>query len=235
MIRRFAAALALVCFFSVSLARADEVVVPDKIISGDEIALQDGRILRLAGIKAAAPETKQFLESIVPGHALIVQNATTDRYGRTTAIVSIQGAAQPLEDNLLSRGLAFVYPAATDEQLDHWCALERAARKDKLGFWSGQTDVAAEDAKTLVGKYGFVSGTVVKAERVKNKVYLDFGADWRSDFAIIIAAHDLRVFKKQGVDPLDLQGKKLRIRGWVTRTSGPRITVTDSHQLELLP
>lgn len=229
-------ALAFLLLFSFSAQASDIAATADRVISGDEISLKDGRVLRVAGIKAAMPEAVSFLKSNVAGHALTLQNAVTDRYGRVSATVFVEGEKQPVEDELLSAGLAFVYPATGDEErLDGMLKLEREARLKKAGYWAEHPDIDADDAERLYGKYGFVAGTVTKAEHVKNKVYLNFGADWRTDFTVAIAAHDLRAFKKQDIDPLALQGKKLRVRGWVKRDFGPMITVSDPHQVELFP
>lgn len=213
---------------------ADDIVTADKSISGDEIALQDGRVLRLTGIKAVGADAQAFLDAALAGHILVLQDVETDRYGRVAASATVQGEKQSLEDALLRAGLAFVYPAAGDDHLDAWCASERDARLAKRGFWSNPFDVAAGDAAKLYGKYGFIVGTVTKAERIKNKVYLNFGADPRTSLTVTIAAHNLRAFKKQGLDPLSLSGKTLRVRGWVTHASGPALTLTDTHQVEVV-
>lgn len=54
------------------------------------------------------------------------------------------------------------------------------------------------------GSFAFVSVKVLKAERVKNKFYLNFSEDWGADFTVAIAAHDLKNFRKNNVDPVDL-------------------------------
>jgi micrococcal nuclease len=234
--RNWAALLCILLLLPAYAHAADFAATADKIISGDEIALKDGRTVRLSGIKAAAPEATSFLESSVTGRGLTLQNAVIDRYGRIAAIVLIQGQNQSVEEAMLRAGLAFVYPATGDEtQLDEMLNWEHTARQEKRGYWAASPDISADNAEQLYGKYGFVTGVVTKAERIKNKVYLNFGADWHTDFTITIAAHDLRAFKKQGFDLLSWQGKKLRVRGWVKRDFGPMITVTDPHQVEFLP
>ena len=224
----------LFVLFSQCPVHADEVVVADKALSGDEIALHDGHTLRLAGIKATSPEAKAFLESAVSGQTLVLQDEENDRYGRIVATASVQGETHSIEEDMLREGLAFLYPATGDERLDPWCDLERKARAAKRGLWADQMDVPSEEAEKLYGKYGFVIGTVAKAERIKNKVYVTFGTENRPDFSIIIAARYLRTFRKQGLDPLEWSGKKFRVRGWINRNPGPAITITDVHQVELV-
>jgi endonuclease YncB( thermonuclease family) len=217
-------------------AYADEPAMVSKIMSGDEIVLADGRTVKFAGIEATAPEAQTFLQANVAGHAVVLQNAAPDRYGRIAALVLVEGQTQLLQETMLVNGLAFVYPAAGDgPQLDDMLKAEQEARHDNRGFWATHPDTSADDAEKLYGKYGFVTGTVVKAERVKNKLYLNFGPDWHTCFTVEVAAHDLRAFKNAGIDLLSWQGKKVRVRGWVKHEFGPRITITDPHQIELLP
>ena len=73
------------------------------------------------------------------------------------------------------------------------------------------------------GRFAFVSGLVLDTKRVKNMVYLHFGENWRNDFTIAIAAHDLRAFRRADFDPLALKGKVIRVRGWVKHDFGPMI------------
>jgi micrococcal nuclease len=231
---RFGRAFA-VClfFFSLSPAFADEVVTAQKAVSGDALLLQDGRVLRLAGIKGATSGAKDFLDSLVAGRALVLQDGFVDRYGRVDATAGIQGEVKSLQDVLLREGMAYVYPVAIDERLDAWFEAERAARSAKRGFWAEQKDVSSENAAILLGKFGFVSGVVTKAERIKNKVYLSFGAQGHPDFTIVIAARHLRPLKKLGVDALTLEGKTLRVRGWVSDSAGPTVTIATPQQIEI--
>ncbi len=216
------------------------VVTADHAVSGDEIALRDGRVLRLAGIKSFTPDAQEFLQSHLAGRDLVLQNPVIDRYGRVFAVAIIMGETQNIEQDMLQQGLAFVYLASGDDaHLDSWMMAELAARMAGRGAWPQHADIASDDAEknadTLYGSYVFVSGVVTKAERVKNKVYLDFGADWRTDFTIAIAAHDLRAFRDANKDPLDMGGKRVRVRGWVKRDFGPMITATDPRQVEIIP
>ena len=229
-------ALLLTFIFFPSLALADDVFkTPVQIISGDEIALQDACVVRLDGIKATSPDAKSFLEVTVLGHPLSLQDATDDRYGRIAATVTVQGQKQSIQEMMLRAGLAFVYPATGDaDRLEAMLAQEHAARVEKRGIWATQIDTQATDAVMLEGKYGFVTGVVASAVRVKTRLYVNFREGDHAVFVISIAPHNLRAFKKQGLDPLSWQGQRLRVRGWVTKESAPTMTVSDPHQIELI-
>jgi hypothetical protein len=69
---------------------------------------------------------------------------------------------------------------------------------------------------------------------VRKRTYLNFGADWRSDFTITIAPKDRRLFEADGIDPLIYQGKRVRVRGWLKSYNGPLIDATHPEQIEVI-
>jgi endonuclease YncB( thermonuclease family) len=209
--RRWTVALAFLFLFCPSTYADCFPVTPNHVLSGDEIALNDRRILCLAAIKAVTPEARDFLTSIITGHIFSLHDAVIDLYGRVSAGAMIGDQKQSLEEMILQAGLAFVYPATGN--VDNLMATEHAARQANKGYGADHPDIPSDDAEKLYGSYGIVSGLVTKAELVKNKVHLNLGDDWRTDFTGTIAAYDLRAFKNQDIDLLALQGKKLRVRG----------------------
>ena len=75
---------------------------------------------------------------------------------------------------------------------------------------------------------------VVDAAKVKKRIYLNFGADWRSDFTIRIDARHLALFRDAGVDLLKLKGKRVRVRGWIKEQNGPLIELDHPERLEVI-
>lgn len=208
-------------------------------VAGDVLKLEDGRMVRLLGIKAAGEAAPGRLQALIENQPLILEGGAPDRYGRVAADVYAQGAGDKiwLQGAMLQAGLAFVYPpTGTEPHLGDLLKLEREARQAGRGVWgdAAYADWPAEKPGLGYGRFAFVRGKVVKAERVKNMIYLNFGDDWRTDFTIAIAAHDLRFFRTTGIDPLAYGGKTVRVRGWVKRNFGPMITVTHPAQIETL-
>lgn len=210
-------------------------------LSGDTIRLDDNRILRLQGIKAAGDSARDTLQSLIAGKKLGMEGATPDRYGRIAADVyalTDKGEKIWLQAELLGRGLAFIYPPTGGEpHLADLFQAEKDARAAHKSIWgdAGYADLPADKPNAIrYGRFAFVSGKVVKAERVKNKFYLNFGDDWKKDFTVSIAAHDLHVFRKAGIEPESYAGKTVRVRGWVIRDFGPMMTVTHPAQIEVL-
>lgn len=240
----------ILSFFLLSLplaAFADTSLVADHAISAEEITLKDGRSVRLNGLfctklgeQDICSTARDTLQKLVAGQVITMENVTTDRYGRLMADVSVttdKGEKIDVQNAMLQKGMAFLYPPVGDElHLDVWLKTEATARKDHRGLWAGSsfTDTTADQAEKQIGHFAFVHGKVLKAARIKNMVYLNFGNDWKSDFTIAIAAHDLHAFRAAQIDPLAYQDKNMRVRGWVKRLFGPMISVTDPHQIEIL-
>jgi hypothetical protein len=42
------------------------------------------------------------------------------------------------------------------------------------------------------------------------------------------------MFKDADVEPLSIKGKHIRVRGWLKKSNGPKITVTHPEQIEVL-
>jgi hypothetical protein len=76
---------------------------------------------------------------------------------------------------------------------------------------------------------------VVDRARVRDRIYLNFGPDWRTDFTVSIETRLLKTFEKAALDPMDLKGRKIRVRGWIESRNGPSIDVTHPEQIEVLP
>ena len=58
--------------------------------------------------------------------------------------------------------------------------------------------------------------------------------DWRTDFTVEIEGRDRKRFIEAGLDPASLQGRRIRVRGWVDWRNGPMIQATHPEQIEIL-
>lgn len=222
------------------------------VIDGDTLELEDGREVRLVGIQAPklplgrpdfptwplAEAAKAALERLVQGQtlALFAGGQRADRYGRTLAHLEradglwIQGA-------MVQAGFARAYSFPDNRALAReLLALEAEARTAGRGIWAdpfyrvrGPDELAA-----VIDSFQLVEGRVISAARPKTRLYLNFGADWKTDFTVAIDAEALRLFAADGIDALAFQGRRLRVRGWVKLFNGPLIDVTHPEQIEVL-
>ena len=130
----------LLAFSSPSFAWTGKVT---GVADGDTITvLHDGRSekIRLHGIDT--PERKQaygnraeaLTNSLVRGRTIEVKPQTVDRYGRTVALVYVDG--QSLNELLIRNGYAWVYQKyCKDSFCSDWSRLEEQARNQRKGMW----------------------------------------------------------------------------------------------------
>ena len=115
-------------------------------------------------------------------------------------------------------------------------ARERTARAAGLGIWAHPFYALrrAEAAAEAIGSFQLVEGRVLEAAKVRGRVYLNFGEDWKTDFTISIAPKAWKLFEAEGIAPQDYRGRRLRVRGWLKSLNGPMIAATHPEQIEVL-
>jgi endonuclease YncB( thermonuclease family) len=224
-----------------------------EVTDGDTVILDDGRTVRLVGIQAPklplgrpgfptwplAPEARRALEGLSFNRRVTPYfgGARMDRYGRVLAHLARDDGLW-LQGALLARGLARVYTfednrAAAREMY----ALERAARAAAHGIWSlpYYRVRSAGEAERHVGGFELVEGRILDVAVVHGRGYLNFGADWRTDFTIVVPKRASATFRPVfGRKMEKLQGKRVRVRGWLRRYNGPMIESTHPEQIEVL-
>ncbi|MEX0923524.1 MAG: thermonuclease family protein [Rhodovibrionaceae bacterium] len=224
-----------------------------QIVDGDTLLLDDGRELRLVGIQAPklplgrtgfeawplAEEAKAALAELILGKRLGIAPgpAPLDRHGRLLAQLYDSESGLWIQGALLDRGLARVYSFHDNRVLiSEMLARERAARAAGRGIWGkpwyavrGPEELAAD-----VGSFQLVEGRVVDAAVVRGRGYLNFGADYRSDFTIALDRDALDRFAAAGLAPSHYIGRRLRVRGWIESFNGPMIEATHPEQIEVL-
>lgn len=237
--------------------KAGGTAVVAEIVDGDTVVLDrsiDGaRQVRLVGIQAPklplgrkgfrkwplADASKALLKKLVLGKTVTLGygGAPMDRHGRLLAHLQRDDGLW-VQGEILSRGLARVYSFPDNRALvADMLAREGHARAAKKGIW-GLRYYAVRRPETLkrdIGTFQLIEGRVLDAARVKGTVYLNFGADWRTDFTVAIPSKPGRLFKKLGIDPQSFGGRPVRVRGWLKRRNGPMIEASHPEQIELLP
>ncbi len=131
--------------------------------------------------------------------------------------------------------MARVYTFADNRKLAaEMYALEKEARNAKRGIWANPYYRLRRPGETSddIDTFQLVEGTVIDAARIKKRIYLNFGPDWRSDFTATISPRASRIFSN---DLLALKGRKIRVRGWIKSYNGPEIEVSHPEQIEILP
>jgi endonuclease YncB( thermonuclease family) len=223
------------------------------VVDGDTLVLKDGSQVRLVGIQAPklplgrpnfpawplAEDAKAALERLVDGKSVDMRygGARRDRHGRHLAQLYtpdgtwVQGA-------LLEAGFARVYSFPDNRAVvADMLALEAQARAHRRGIWADPfyRVLTPEEAARHLDTFQLVEGKVQGVSTVRGRVYLNFGADWRTDFTVAIDPADMRAFREAGFDPRAWEGRRVRVRGWLKSMNGPMIQATHPEQIEILP
>jgi hypothetical protein len=211
------------------------------------LVMTDGRALKLEGIRlpagtadrappAIAERAFVELETLAKGGRLDARAVwpKEDRYDRVRSeVFSPDGTWLQLD--LLSKGLARVELSPDRGECNReFYSAEAEARKSGLGLWADPAysqrvpDQLGGDTGTFQLVVGRVQSTLAVPD---GSVILEFGGG-RRDFVVRIGADDVKTFKRMGVDPLNYEGKLIRVRGVVL--PGPAVTVGNPKQIELL-
>jgi endonuclease YncB( thermonuclease family) len=247
---------AIALLLCVELEAAAECVSVRQVLDGDTMELAqpiDGATtLRLATIEAVKPpldlpadtpwplaDTARAALAELTAQGcldLALQGRYLDRHRRIVAQATRDDGLW-LQGELVRRGLARVRTAPDNRsQVGELLALEEEARRARRRLWAEAyyRVRSADESDPGVGGFRIVEGTVRRASRVENRVYVNFGDDWRSDFTVTVPTKALADFRAVGLDPLTLGGRRIRVRGVVEAIHGPAIEATHPQQIEVL-
>jgi len=258
--RRIAVVLLMLALCPPAVSAADlergETVTVAEVLDGDTVVLdreigRSGQV-RLVGIEAPKPPlarspsrpwppadaAKATLEQLVAGKqvTLFYDNARIDRHGRLRAHLYRDDGLW-VQGEMLRRGMARVHTYADNRALAaEMLVLESKARAARRGLWRDPFYLVRtpEQAADDVDSFQVVEGRVVDTARVKSRVYLNFGDDWRTDFTVSLPTKLLPAFDEARIAPLALKGKVIRVRGWLNEYNGPMIDLTHPEQIEVV-
>ena len=227
----------------------------DKVIDGLTVLLKDGTIIRLASIDIPdfqiwrdAPYSEsalELLEKNLPERTeVMIYQTPMAKKGRINRMKQELGHMVVKDGNiwiqglLLGHGLARVYTMPNaNEMAKQMLDIEQKARAEKRGLWEDGSDyliLTPETASEAMGELAIVEGTVKKTASVRNNIYLNFGQNWKEDFTIMLTPDLRKKLAYQGIDPLGLAQKRVRVRGWLREYNGPLIELEDTTHLEIL-
>ncbi len=228
-------------------------IVATRALDGDTLVLADGRMLRLAGVVApkindrdsssdiqaiAAAAAAELARLAVAGADIVAfaDALAEDRHGRMLLHLRSANGAW-LQDQLLERGFARVLtlPGAA-ARAQAMLTAEAAARAARRGLWALPVYAIRQDreAGRHTDSFQLVEGRVLRFAATRETLYLNFGRDWRRDFTIGIDRPAWPVFRRGGLEPHSLAGRRVRVRGWILWRNGPYLAATHPEQIEVL-
>jgi micrococcal nuclease len=246
------AALAVIVLASPGLAACGRPGGRVQAVSIDErldIALSDGRTVRLGGLDAPNPDrgapeitkaARDFLSERLLGREedLMLLAGGTDRWGRAVADLSLPGSQpESTAAALLAAGYARVRP----EFETRGCAadrlmIEEGARQAGLGIWRDpdfaviQSSNSAE-LRRRTGRFVVIEGLVRRVGFARSRLYLELVP--REGPTIVVARRLEMALARQGRPVSALVGQTIRARGALDDRFGPRIEVADPTMIEI--
>ncbi len=223
------------------------VVTFARALDGGTFETTDGEEVRLSGIlawgaggetasDAAASAARDALSNLLRDRTVTMapEDAVRDRYGRTIAQVFADRTW--VQAALLQTGEVRAAPdRASAPCASALLAAEAQGRERRLGVWRGGFRLQDPDGiRNRVGSFQIVEGSVVTASVTRGRAFINFGADYRTDFTVTIEPEDMRTFRQAKFDVPGLAGKRVRVRGWVEFYNGPEITITTPAAIEVL-
>jgi hypothetical protein len=166
---------------------------------------------------------------------LALDEQATDRRGRLLAHAFV--GDDWVQHAMIAAGSARVH---TRPEVTH-CAKpllreEANARTSKRGLWALPHYRVRKPSEldADIGTFQIVEGKVLTVAASKGRVFLNFGADYRTDFTITVSARDAKRLAKDGLDPRSWAGKQIRVRGWLSRLNGPEVELTHPAQIQII-
>ncbi len=263
-LRRFAAMMAGLLVSGTATAKdkplvAGERGVVESIVDGDTFFLESGLKVRLSALQAPklslgrehvqdwpySNKAKKALSKLALGQTvqLYYGGLRRDRHDRALAQVFLLKENGDkgvwLQEEMIRQGYGRVYTwPDTWQDSRRLYAAEGAARKDKRGIWAHEFyKVRGPEPNALaqdMDSFQIVEGIITSVAKVRDKVFMNFGADYRTDFTILLTKDGQRRFKKAGIDPETLEGARVRVRGWLELENGPMIQLDHTERLEVL-
>lgn len=257
------ATLALTAVIMASTAAQAECDLKDagtativEILNTESLLLEDGRVIRLAGALTPRTEARwaqamglkdklmNALKEQVLGKTvqLRVGERERDRYGRllTHVFVGEDDSRIWVQEALIERGWAMAHSFADNRAcVRPLLKAEDRARIEGAGFWE-QGVFRVRDAadpqgmSALAYSFQIVEGMVRDVADRRGRVYINFGEDWRTDFTAVVAPSHRDSFAGSDIKLLELEGRRVRVRGWLERRNGPLIEVSHPEQIEVL-
>ena len=213
------------------------------VLDGRTVSLADGTVVRLSALDIPAGQWRDIARSVLAG---LVRGrsvrpawlAPPDRHGRAPAQLQRDDGLW-IEEEMLARGLARVDAAGADPApaLVSLLVTEAEARAAGRGLW-GDPALAVRPADTLgrgdLDRFQIVEGRVLQAALLRGRAYLNFGTDRRQDFTVTAGPEVTGALPAAGQDLVALQGRRIRVRGWLDWSGGPHIALTRMEQIERL-
>jgi endonuclease YncB( thermonuclease family) len=222
-----------------------------RVIDGDSIVLENGLKLRLSNIMAPEKDqpfthsARSALETLLTGRKLGVYyvGEKRDRYDRAIAqLFTLRPDGRPdqwVQAEMLRLGYARVRSFASSAwRISELLDIENKAREAGRGLWQSPVFAVRSPAPNAlaqdVDSFQIVQGLIISSAQVRGQTYLNFGSDYKTDFTVSISRKHRKSFESAGIELTDLEGARVRVRGWIELYNGPVIWLDHPDQFEFV-
>ncbi len=216
-----------------------ETVRLAEVTARGELRLDDGRLVRLAGLgpaEAAGRPMQQIARSWADAPVTVTPlTPHPDRWGRIAALVETPSAvpglpALSLNGLFLGEGLALADPADVPAACrTDLLRAETEARRRRRGLWQAPEQAVlragALPETPPLGAFRIVEGRPRAVTERRGMVFVDFGSFGEGGPSLRIARRNIAHLMPSGMKPGDLKGRQIRVRG-VIEGAGGRIWMT---------
>lgn len=199
------------------------------VIDNRTLTLADGRALTLTGLDfpdsdpenpgAYSVAAMSYLKEHFEGQPVSLYQTPNSDKGRMNRMGHMLGHLYLDNKNiwaqgaLVAQGLARVRVTPNNpEMAEQLYEREKQARQKGAGLWSEDSYSILTPETALEAREGFqiIEGTVKNVATVRNRIYLNFGPDWRTDLTVGIEAADRRKFLAEDLNPMDWNNRHIR-------------------------
>ncbi len=224
-----------------------------EVIDGDTIRLANGKLLRYIGIDTPeihlkrggqfiyspqpfSLEAKELNRRLTEGKFIRIEFDVekTDRYSRLLGYCFV--GEELVNKKMIEEGMAVIYTKPPNiKYADLFITTQKQAHQNKKGLWGAYVVVDSNQAHRYVNQIRTVRGKVLNTYDSGKIVFLNFGADYKTDFTVVIFKNSLEYFRQKNIDPLTFyQGKTIEVSGRIREFNGPEIIVNSPEEIEII-
>lgn len=223
-----------------------------KVIDPYTIELRDSRVIRLTGIDIPdfdmhepgplSRTAHKILKDMLQNQKIHIFQTKDKSRGRFTPfrhhIAHLERRADDawIQGTLLSLGLARVRTSPYNYELfSEMLEEENKARAQKIGLWehSDYKILTPIQANNAIGQFHVVEGFVYSLRNKGNTLIIYLSKNKTSPFKVLLSSEIKNALQKAQIDPLNWNGKKIRVRGQILKNAGLEIIITHPEQIEL--
>jgi micrococcal nuclease len=223
-----------------------------QIISPSAVQLKTGEIVRLSGLNfpdysednagAFSLLAVKVLKDMLDGQQMVIYQTRNksvgrmNRMGHSLAHLVRASDGAWVQGSLLQLGLALVQTdQGNPEMAEQMLKLEAQARIEKIGLWENTIHILrAEETPEHIGEFVIVEDQVESVALKNNRLYMNFGKNWKKDFTVTVSPESKRNFNKAGLNPLDWNKRTLRVRGVLDELNGPNLEIEHPGAIETI-